>query len=80
MSASFTFGTWYPIEDAPYDTPILVVAGQAWPDSVILRYHPEQDKFKIEDADGEITLRENWPLTHWMPLPPKPEQPNSEEM
>lgn len=78
MSTSFTFGTWYPIEDAPYDTPILVVAGQAWPNTAVLRYDA-RDKFVIEDADDEIIRRENWPLTHWMPLPPKPEQPQTKD-
>lgn len=78
MNPSFTFGTWYPIEDAPYDTPILVVAGQAWPATVVLRYC-SRDKFKIEDADERILLRDEFPLTHWMPLPPKPDQPQTKD-
>ena len=78
MNTSFTFGTWYPIEDAPYDTPILVVAGQAWPDAGILR-HDDDDDFIFENADREHLDRETYPITHWMPLPPKPEQPQTKD-
>lgn len=56
---------WQPIETAPRDgTWFLAVMEGFVPD--VVRWH--EGKWQ-HDEDGDSLLPENWPLTHWMPLP-----------
>lgn len=62
---------WKDISTAPKDgTPILVCVSGCWPDTVA--WNAKQEAW--EEGDGSFSTLDDWPLTHWMPLPEPPEK------
>lgn len=72
---------WQPIETAPVDEWIMVVAvdeEKTWLPAVVIK---KLDGLFYEsyDEDGEGVDNNKWELTHWRPLPklPKYKEPHS---
>lgn len=73
---------WQPIETAPRDgTSILAVLAGKHPETgrtflpAVVEWSDEVGWREVDDAPEDYPPHD-WKLTHWMPLPPPPENPN----
>lgn len=61
---------WKPFETVPRDgTPVMITCGGAWWPAVVAW---DEKMGAWMGADGRPKTEDNWPLTHWMPLPEPP--------
>jgi hypothetical protein len=84
MSEEYKYGTWYRIETAPKDgtQQMLCVAGASIPAIGQWVHTPrggkwvaaDVDDFQDLDAWSEYVSSHDFPATHWMPLPPPPNE------
>jgi hypothetical protein len=65
------FGTWQPIATIPDGVEVLATCGGICSPAVVLWSELEQCWID-GDNDDRRTERDDWPLTHWMPLPDPP--------
>ena len=65
------FGEWQPIATIPDNVDVLVTCGGICSPAVARWSDAEQCYYDGDDDDCPIEP-EDWPLSHWMPLPPPP--------
>jgi len=70
-SPSPLFGAWQPIATIPDNVDVLVTCGGICRPAVA-RWSVIEQCYYDGDDDDCATEPEDWPLTHWMPLPEPP--------
>ena len=70
MSEPPKFGKREPFDTVPRDGTVVMITcgGPCWPAVVVW----DEEKKAWRNGDGHFDSEDNWPLSHWMPLPEPP--------